>query len=494
MREAEFTVDVVVVGAGAAGLACALQAARGGARVLVVEKDRRLGGTLHLSGGHLAAAGPRRQRAAGIEDSVEAHRADIDRISHGTARTDLRDLVTAHAAETIDWLDERGFAFAPETPRIVYGHEPYGTARTYYGVDEGMSILSVLEAEVAACQAEGDLEIWLDSPVTELIELIEGEPGADAGAGAGVGVSGVRVLRSGREVAVSAGSVVIATGGYAGDAELFEELEGAPLVSAGARTSTGDGLHLGLSVGARLQGAGTYLPTFGGLPDPTSPGRANWNDRQRLTAERPPAEIYVDAAGQRWVAEDEESIDEKERALIGVSAQTFWTIFDDAALELASGGTRQIVVGAEPDDVRRMCNTRPGVHAADSLEELASAAGIDVAGLAATVERYNGYVDAGADPEFGRTHLPSRIEHGPFYAIRNHAITLVTFQGLDIDAGCAVVAESGETIPGLFAVGEVIGAGATCGNSFCSGMMLTPALTLGRLLGTHLAEFRVHHR
>lgn len=63
------------------------------------------------------------------------------------------------------------------------------------------------------------------------------------------------------------------------------------------------------------------------------------------------------------------------------------------------------------------------------------------------------------------------------------SITLVTFQGLDIDASCAVVSEAGAAIPGLYAVGEVIGAGATCGNSFCSGMLLTPALTLGRLLG-----------
>jgi hypothetical protein len=476
MGDAEFEVDVVVVGAGAAGLACATAAAQGGARVLLVEKDRRLGGTLHLSGGHLAAAGTQRQAARGIADSPADHRADIVRISAGTAREDLMTVVTENAAAMIDWLDERGFAFAPETPRIVYGHEPYATARTYYGIDEGMSILAVLEADLEAAKAGGCLEVWAEAPVTELIEAADGS-----------GVSGVRVLRGGRDVAVTATSVVVATGGYAGDAELFEELEGAPLVSAGARTSTGDGLHLGMAVGAGLQGAGTYLPTFGGLPDPVSPGRANWNDRQRLTSERPPAEIYVDAAGRRWVAEDEESIDEKERALLAVPGMTFWTVFDDAALTAASGGARQIVVGREPDEVRAMCGTRPGLHSADTLEELAGLAGIDPAGLEATVATYNGYVADGADPDFGRTHLPAPIAQGPFYALRNHAITLVTFQGLDIDTECRVRAVDGEPIGGLFAVGEVIGAGATCGNSFCSGMMLTPALTLGRLLGARLA-------
>lgn len=64
---------------------------------------------------------------------------------------------------------------------------------------------------------------------------------------------------------------------------------------------------------------------------------------------------------------------------------------------------------------------------------------------------------------------------------------MVTFDGLDIDDSFAVRDEAGTSIPGLFAIGEVIGAGATCGNSFCSGMLLTPALVFGRLLGERLA-------
>src|SRR4051794_40766172 len=90
-------VNLVVVGAGAAGLACALHACRAGARVLLVEKDSRIGGTLHLSGGHLAAGGTARQAERGIEDSPAAHRQDVQRISRGTAREDLVDLVAVHA-------------------------------------------------------------------------------------------------------------------------------------------------------------------------------------------------------------------------------------------------------------------------------------------------------------------------------------------------------------------------------------------------------------
>jgi fumarate reductase flavoprotein subunit len=469
------TYDVVVVGAGTAGLPCAVHAAQGGARVLLVEKESQIGGTLHISGGHMAAAGTRRQAARGIEDSVDEHLDDIRRISQGTAREDLIRLTVDHAAETVDWLDERGFAFAPETPRIVYGHEPYRKARTYYGKDEGMSILDILRAELATAQAEHDLTVWTNTPVTELRVDADGR------------VRGVSVFRRGEEIEIDASAVVLATGGFAAEHELFAELEGAPLVSAGYKTSTGDGLHLGMAIGARLQGQGTYLPTFGGLPDPRTPGRANWSDRQRLTSERPPTEIYVDLRGRRWVAEDEPSIDEKERALVTIPDRTFWTVFDEAALA-RSTGPHQMVVGAEPDQVRAMMNNRVGLHSADTLEELAALAGIDAEGLVATVAAYNRAVERGVDEDFGRTHLPAPIAQPPFYAIRNHAITLVTFTGLDIDVSFAVRAESGDVIPGLFAIGEVIGAGATCGNSFCSGMIITPALTFGRLLGARLAQ------
>lgn len=467
------TFDVIVVGAGTAGIPCALAAAKGGARVLLLEKDSQIGGTLHVTGGHMAAAGARRQIERGIQDTPEQHLEDIRRISHGTARDDLIQVLVANAADTVDWFDERGFAFASETPRIIYGHEPYKIARTYYGKDEGLSILEVLRGELDRARTELDITVWTNAPVTEIRQDSEGR------------VCGVSTFQSGQEVYVDAPAVVMATGGFASDPELFAELEGSPLVSAACKTSTGDGIHLAMAIGAGLQGRGTYLPSFGGLPDPKRPGRANWSDRQVLTSERPPLEIYVDVNCRRWVAEDEPSIDEKERALTRIPDQTFWTVFDDSMLD-ASTGTNQMVVGCNPEQVRSMANARAGVHSAQSLEELAAMAGIDAQGLVATVARYNEQVARGVDDDFGRKHLPMPIEKGPFYAIRNHAITLVTFVGLDIDTDFAVRGENGGRIEGLYAVGEVIGAGATCGNSFCSGMLVTPALTFGRLLGERL--------
>lgn len=464
--------DVVVIGGGTAGIPCALAAGSHGVRVLLVEKDRRLGGTLHISGGHLAAAGTHRQTERGIEDSVEQHLADISRISGGTARQDLVRIAVDHAAETVDWLDDRGFDFDPQTPRIIYGHEPYSVARTYYGRDEAMSILAVFLREIEAATDGERLTVWTDAPVVSI------QTGSD--------VAQVSIIRGGRDITVTARAVVIATGGFAANAELFRELEGAPLVSAAHMTSTGDGLYLARELGAAVQGQGSYMPSFGGLPDPRTPGRANWNDRQLLTVERPPVEIYVDAQGKRWVAEDEPSIDIKERRLAELPDMTFWTVFDESMLSQAVG-TAALVVGREPAEVRAMANTRLGVHRADSLEDLAKRAGIDPAGLVATVDRYNAAVSAGSDPDFDRSYLPAPITCAPYYAIRNHAIALVTFAGVDIDDQFRVRNEAGTPIDRLYAVGEVIGAAATCGQSFCSGMLVTPAITFGRVLGEALA-------
>jgi glycine/D-amino acid oxidase-like deaminating enzyme len=459
--------DVVVVGAGTAGIPCAVEAASAGLRVLVVDKSARVGGTLHWSGGHMSAAGARRQRERGIQDTPDDHFADVLRISGGTVREDLARLAVDGAAATVDWLGDAGLDFHPSTPRVVHGHEPYRVARTYYGTDEGRSILAVLAPMLEDAVASGRVELRLSTPMRRLV--------VEQDRVVGVGLDGGDVVR--------APAVVLATGGYGADAELFRALDRAPLVTAAAPESTGDGLRAAQEVGAALQGQGTFLPTFGGLPPADGSGRVTWHDRPLLVAtERPPWEVYVDRSGARWVAEDEESIDAKERALVAVEDMTFWQVFDDRALE----ESRPMVVGWSPDDLRAKAGARAGVTSAATLRGLATAAGIEPDGLERTVARYNEAVARGVDVDLGRLHLPAPIERPPFYALQNHGVTLITFTGLDVDAGLRVRRGDGSVVPGLYAVGEVIGAGATTGNSFCGGMVVTPALTLGRLLGSRL--------
>lgn len=469
-------VDVVVVGAGNSGIPAAIEAADHGARVLLVEKDSRIGGTLHSTGGHLSAAGTAIQKRHGIQDSVESHLADIRRIAGHTYREDLMALAVTHAAETVDWLDENGFRFDPATPRIVYGHEAYTTPRSYYGPDAGLSVLEVLRPLLDARIASGAVTLWTDSPVIGLVPDPRDE----------TRVRSVIVLRRGQEVEIDAAFVVLASGGFANDPELFAELENAPLVSAAHPTSTGDGLVMARDLGAGLQGReGRYLPAFGGLPHPTTPGRVQWTDRPLLAAqERLPSEIYVDRTGSRWVAEDDPSIDDKERALAQIPDLTFWMVLDSVGLQ----ESQPLVVNWSVQDVMAKANSRAGVFAADTLDELAAKTGIDAEGLAATIARYNDFVRDGLDPDFGRTHLPSPIATAPFYALENHGIALITFVGLDCDEHLRIRREDGTVFANLYGVGEVLGSRAVHGFAYLSGMTVTTAITFGRLIGAELGE------
>ena len=455
--------DIIVIGAGTAGIPCAVEAASRGKRTLLLEKAGDIGGTLHVSGGHMSGAGTRRQHEKGIEDSIDAHIEDINRISHGSARPDLSRRAAEVGPITIDWLEGLGFEFAPETPRLVYGHEPYSTARTYYGVDQGRSILKVFRKILDAQIEQGNLDIKLNARVNDLIT--ENET-----------VIGVR-LENDEEFFSPV--VVIATGGFGANGEIFSRLEGAPLVSASWPTATGDGLLMAERLGAHIAGAGTYLPTFGGLPSPDGTGFVRWSDRPLLIAkERPPYEIYVDRNGKRWVAEDEESIDVKEHALVEIPEMTFWTVFDEVGMQESF----PMVIGWERDDFRAKANNLPGVFSAETLPELAARMGVDPQGLVATIAEYNSAVAHGKDEKFGRKFLPAPIQVGPFYGLQNHAVTLITFSGIDVDSEFRVRKSDGSVIPGLFAVGEALGAAATMGKSFCGGLLAMPAIGFARLI------------
>ncbi len=473
-------VDVLVIGGGTSGLPCALTAIDGGLRVLVIDKADHLGGTLTISGGHMSAAGTQPQQRIGVVgDTPDAHLAEIERICEGTLRADIARKAVDLAPEMIDWLDTEGFEWHPSTPRIVYGHEPYSTARTYYGVDEGRSILAFLEKQLDARRQTGRLSVWTNSPMVELIIDDNG------------GVVGARINRDDRSVVhVRARAVVLATGGFSSNPELFVELEGAPLVSAGVMTSSGDGLIAARAIGAGLVGQGTYIPTFGGMPHPEDPGRVQWVDRPFLSAaERDPWEIYVDRNGDRFVAEDEHSIDFKERALVKIDDMTFWMIFDD----LAVSNSPDIVLGWTSDEMRAKANHRPGVVSANTISGLASQAGIDPDGLAKSVARYNAALNASERDEFMRTVRPAPISTAPFYALKNHAVTLLTFTGVDVSTDLQIRRADGSVISGLYGLGELLGGGAYMGNSFCSGMLVGPCISFGRWLGTNLAEQLLGH-
>ena len=321
------TYDLIVVGAGTAGMPCAIAAAQKGGKVLVIEKANRVGGTLHYTGGHMSAGGTRHQSAHGIVDFADEHYKEVMQISKQTAVPYIVKLATDEAPRTIDWLDSLGFEFAPESPRIVYGHVPYSVARTQYGKDAGESIFKVIKPLWDELVAAGNITVMLN---TELKVLI-----VENGKVLGVKVNGGKSEKSDSEYRANA--IVLTTGGYANSAAMFAQKhpKHPRLISTAAPTSTGEGIAIAEKVGARFWNADTHISSLGGIELEPKSGLADfWTAWAMVftTSYRAAREIYVNDLGQRFMDETNPDPDYRERAVAEQPQKRFWVVFDEAAL------------------------------------------------------------------------------------------------------------------------------------------------------------------
>jgi fumarate reductase flavoprotein subunit len=472
---------VVVVGAGAAGLCTAITAAQQGARVLLVEKQDYAGGMLHIANGEFSGAGSRRQAEHGIDDDVQRHFREVLRLSHGKVDQGLAWLSISHQGETVDWLDRLGFEFSPDCPGLIHGHEVYEVPRTYWGVHHGRSVLDVLQRELDALVDSGQVTVSFGTAVVGLCTE-------------GGRVQGVEVRTRDAVRTIRADAVVLATGGYDANVDLRNEFlpEHCRFVLVGCLDhATGDGLALARALGAAVSSDDYFLPVMGLIPDPDRPGRAiDYREAsvELAPAYRTPREIWVNTAGRRFVAEDTSSPEKRERALLEQPDVTMHVVFDRTAAELSAEPLIRNPAGQwTRERFLEACETSPWITRADSLEKLAGQLDVPAEQLAATVSRYNLAVAAGGGDPLGRTRLPGVLERGPFYAITTVAASILSRNGLRVDLSLNVLDEAGERIPGLYAVGEVLGNNVFAGDNYVGGMSITPAMTLGRLLGGRLA-------
>ncbi|MEM1262911.1 MAG: FAD-dependent oxidoreductase [Pseudomonadota bacterium] len=467
--------DLIVVGGGTAGLPTALFAAERSSRVLIIEQAAILGGTLDRSTGQVAAAGTVFQEAKNIEDSPDAHYDDILRINGATSDLALTRLFVDHAGSAFNWLAANGFEVEPEHPVTGHGHEHFRTARYQWGPKGGWSIYEAMAPLVEQAVARGALHVQLNTRATEL--LID-----TAGRVTGV----VSESADGQRTELSAKNVVLASGGCASNPTMFQELHGSPLYCQIAHpNSQGSGITLGLAAGGYVRGGEHYLPLAGAVlandnyPAPPA-AVAPLNPSLRL-----PWEILVNENGERFVREDDPHIHNIESAIGKQPGERHWAIFDETILENAP----PIVPNWAAKDLRAAVQSQPMVSQANSIGDLAVATGVDPETLMATVAAYNEARENKRPDPLGLEHRPLPIAKPPFYAVRMSGWTVISFAGLGVNADLQVTTASGTPIPNLYAVGEVIGAGATSGNAYTNGMLVSPAITFGRLLGQRILSF-----
>ena len=463
--------DVIIVGAGSAGIPAAIFAGQRGGRVLVIEADSRIGGTLHWSTGQVSAAGTRLQKELGIDDRPEWHYDDCVRIVGGPINETLARLAINEAAATFDWLMDIGFEPVPETPVAGHGHEPYRVRRYYWGENGALSIFEVLQPLFDHEIGRGTVTLSLQTKLRGL--AVEG--------GAVVGIHAE--ARDGTTATIRGQNVVLASGGYAANPDLWAELTPSyPLRSHCNPYSRGDGIVAAREAGAKVDRGDMFLCSFASvLQDPHDP----LSVRLGLVLSphmRMPWEIFVNRAGKRFVREDHPSVDHREHALLEQDGMEMFVIFDEGirqnAPNIDSAVTREAVAN--------LFGNHPSYFTADTLAELAAACGIDAANLEASVRQYNEAVAAKHDAEFGRMALARPIDTPPYLAIRAVGFTVLSPGGLDVDGELRVMGTDGQPIPNLFASGEILGSSRITGAAYVGGMSLLPAITFGRLLGQKL--------
>ena len=472
--------DVIVVGGGNAGLPTAIFAAARGARVVVIEASGQIGGTLFLSSGQMSAAGTKLQRSKGIEDTPQIHFDDVMRISKGTADPVLMRLAVDNAAPVFDWLIDNGLKVDPKHPVTGTTHEPYSRERYAWSKNGGMAILKILEDQLKPHVDSGKVTLMTGTEAAELLKDKNGDV-------IGVAVRG----EGGKTDKVMGRNVVLTCGGYTYNPKMFEELEHAKIATNITYPySQGAGITLAVAAGGYVRGGDKHTPLFGAvLAERDTPTQLRAMVRH-FPGDRPPWEIIVDAAGKRFLREDILSHDAYEQALAAQPGERCWIVFDAEiyakAPRLVSGG-----FGAPwtPEDTAEAFKTGDVAYftSGDTIEALAKKAGVDAKGLAETVAAYNKAQASGTDA-LGRKHMPLPITKAPFYAVELHSWALTSYAGIAVDGELRVIRQDGTPIKNLYAAGELLGMGQMMGRAVCGGMSVTPALALGRLLGTRLLK------
>ena len=450
-RTIEKTVDVVVLGAGGAGVAAAIEAVDAGASVALLEKMPQIGGTTATSQGMIGAYESKFTKELGVHYTFEEMYGNL--MSNASYRLDpeLTAVTIEKSGETIDWMADRlGMNFYD----VIVGYGPLQMMHLVEGA--GGAMKTAMETALAG----SSVDLMLETRATEILMNEDGS------------VKGVKATCGADTVIVYAKAVVVATGGYANNPELTARLdpEKAGTWGIGFPGATGDGIIMASNVGAALTHTGDMMCVLKDyeIMSEHNGTSATANVSSFISRNNT---VLLAANGKRFV--DEKDIgymtqklnspvfDQMHRDGLGY----VWAVSDKASLE-AKGVKR----GLEMEFIT-----------ADTFEELAEKMELDVDTVVETLTNYNAYCETGHDPEFGRLLL-EKLE-APYCAVKVVPCEIITYGGIARNENAEVIRADGTVIEGLYTAGEA------SANSAYMGFTISNAFTWGRIAGNGAAAY-----
>ena len=488
--------DIVIVGAGGAGMTAALTATSEGKSVVIVESQPVVGGNSVRATGGMNAGKTVYQdenefgESAGVEktlktaaekyadnetitalaktvseqwaayqadpkgyfDSVELMELDTMIGGKGLNNPELVETLCSNSADAIDWLDEHGI-----TLHSVSSFGGASVKRIHRPVDGDGKTVSVGSYMIPLLQENCDkagVQTLLNTTATEIL--------TDAN-GAAVGVKATGA--SGETVTVNAKAVVLATGGFGANLDMVvkykPELKG--FMTTNAAGAQGQGIEMATAIGADTVDMDQIQihPTV------------EANTAALITEGlRGDGAVLINAEGKRFI-DEVGTRDVVSAAEIAQTGSYSWLVVDQAMVDASSVIQGYIKKGY----------TVTG----ETYEELAKAMGVDEAAFAETMNTWNGYVEAKNDPDFGRTSFANPLNTAPYYAIKVTAGVHHTMGGLKINTNTEVLKADGSVIPGLFAAGEVTG--GVHGANRLGGNAVADFTVFGRIAGAAASKY-----
>ena len=454
--ESEYTFDVIVVGAGGAGIAAAIEAANTGASVAIIEKETTAGGNTLVSGGGLNVPNSRQQVELGIEDSVELFYNDTLKGGDNIANEDLVRVMADNALAAADWLeDDIDVNFMSDRVQQFGGHS---AARAIIpDGNKGTELIKKLTVEAK----ELGVEIFYSTRASEL-KMIDNK------------VAIVNALYQDETIVFNANSgVVLATGGFASDVEMrkqYNENYDERFMSTAVSGSTGDGIKMAQQLNAGLVDMDQIqvYPTCNAID-----GIISYVANSRFDGA-----VLVNQEGTRFVNE----MGRRDVISNAILEQTDSYSYLVWGQEVESVGNMTQVHSAEfeqwlSDDL---------IYVADSISDAANHYGIDEKQLVATIDAYNESIKDKTDEDFQKSGTMLPISEGNFYIQKVVPSAHHTMGGITINTDAQVLDVEQNKINGLFAAGEVVG--GIHGTNRLGGNAITDCIVFGRIAGQNVVK------